>query len=310
MAAKVPVGVQTGNHMLYRRRKFRWQRLLFLAPALLYVLVIFVFPVVYNLTMSFQSYTLQSMVNGDAPWIGWANYSAVFANPAMARTIQNTFLFTIGSVAVQFTFGLLLALFFKRKFPLNQWIRTLLLIPWLLPLIVSATAFRWMFDATNGIVNQMLLDIHLIQHPLGWLLSPSLGLTTIIITNIWVGIPFNLVLLYSGLQDIPDEYYEAGQIDGTTAWSAFWHITLPSLRPVMAIVLMLGLIYTLKVFDIIMVLTGGGPSNSTQILSTWAYSLSFTDMSFGQGAAVGNIMIVISLLFSFVYLRFMKSTHE
>lgn len=308
--AEVDIQFGVGRRARRKTSKFRWRRLLFLAPALIYVIVIFVFPIVYNLLMSFQNYTIQSMVNGDAPFVGFANYIAVLTNSLMGHTIWNTLVFTIASVAIQFGAGLLLAIFFKRRFPLNQLLRTMLLIPWLLPLIVSATAFRWMFDQTNGIINQLLLDLHIIPHPIGWLLSPGMGLTALIITNIWVGIPFNLVLLYSGLQDIPEDYYEAGALDGANGWKAFWHITLPSLRPVIAIVLMLGLIYTLKVFDIVMVLTGGGPANSTQILSTWAYSLSFTDMSFGQGAAVGNIMIVISLCFSFVYLRFMRSTHE
>jgi multiple sugar transport system permease protein len=293
-----------------RKKRLKWGRLLFLIPALVYMLVIFIYPLIYNLTMSFEDYTTTSFITGVAPFIGFKNYAAVLSDVLMKKTVWNTILFTVGSIVFQFSIGMIFALFFKRKFPLSQTIRTLLLIPWLLPLIVSGTTFKWIFDATNGIFNQVLLDLHLIQHPVGWLITPNLALAAVIITNIWVGIPFNMVLLYGGLQDIPNELYEAGALDGANRWQSFWHITIPSLRPVISIVLMLGLIYTLKVFDVIMVLTGGGPANSTQILSTWSYTLSFTNLAFGQGAAVGNIMIIISLAFTAVYLRMSRDQNK
>jgi multiple sugar transport system permease protein len=121
--------------------------------------------------------------------------------------------------------------------------------------------------------------------------------------NIWLGIPFNMTLLYSGLQDIPDDLYEAGAMDGATGWKAFWHITLPNMRAVVSIVLMLGVIYTLKVIDIILGLTQGGPANATQTIATESYQNSFVQFKFGQGAALSNILILISLTFAIVYLR-------
>lgn len=288
-----------------RKKTTRW---LFLLPAMVYLIVIFVYPIIYNVTMSFQNYTVNSFINGTAPFVGFRNYMQVLQDPLMAQTTWNTAIFTVGSIVFQFSIGLLLALFFKRRFPLSRLMRTLLLVPWLLPLIVSGTVFRWIFDATNGVLNQFLIDLGIINHPIAWLVTPHLSLMAVLITNIWVGIPFNMVLLYGGLQDIPDELYEAAHLDGANAWTAFWHITVPSLKQVISIVLMLGLVYTLKVFDIVMVLTGGGPANSSQILSTWSYVLSFTNMSFGEGAAVGNIMIIISLIFAVFYLRTSKDS--
>ena len=289
-------------------RRTQRYRLLFLLPVLIEVILVFVYPLFNNIRMGFQHYTIASFVNGTAPYIGLKNYVEIFSNPLMGKTVLNTLTFTVGSIVFQFAIGLLLALFFKLRFSLSQLMRTLILIPWLLPLIVSATAFRWMFDHTNGIINQFLLNMHLITQPVPWLITPHLALLTVIIANIWIGIPFNMVLLYGGLMSIPDEYYEAASIDGANAVQSFWHITIPALREVILIVLMLGLIYTLKVFDVIRVLTGGGPANSTQILSTWSYSLSFTDLSFGQGAAVGNVLMLITLVFAAIYIRAIRAS--
>ena len=136
-----------------------------------------------------------------------------------------------------------------------------------------------------------------------WLVSPNVALIAVVIVNIWLGIPFNVAILYSGLQDVPTELYEAGSLDGATGWKAFRFITWPSLRPVVTVVLVLGVVYTLKVLDIIIGLTGGGPANATETLAAEAYRRSFVEFSFGTGAAVSNILILVSLVFAFVYLR-------
>jgi multiple sugar transport system permease protein len=301
--------MKTREKSRYRSlRATQRKRLLFLVPVVADVLLVFIYPLINNIRMGFQHYSIASFVNGTAPFVGLKNYIDIFHSPLMGQTVVNTVIFTIGSIAFQFTIGLMFALFFKRRFALSRLMRTLLLVPWLLPLIVSATAFRWMFDHTNGIINQFMLNLHLISKPLPWLIMPHLALLSVIITNIWVGIPFNMVLLYGGLMNIPDEFYEAASIDGASGIQSFWYIPIPVLREVIMIVLMLGLIYTLKVFDIIRVLTGGGPANSTQILSTWSYSLSFTDLSFGQGAAVGNVLMLVTLVFAIIYLRVIRSS--
>jgi multiple sugar transport system permease protein len=160
-----------------------------------------------------------------------------------------------------------------------------------------------MMDSDSGVLNQVLLHLHLIGQPVPWLVSTNMALVAVTLVNIWVGIPFNMVILYGGLQGIPEQLYEAAAIDGANAWQRFTKITWPMLRPVTLVVLTLGLVYTVKVFDVIMIVTQGGPANSSQNLTTYAYDLSFQQLSFGQGAAVGNILILVAVVFAAVYLR-------
>jgi multiple sugar transport system permease protein len=286
-----------------RRGGARWAAFGFLAPAWLYVAVFYVYPLASNVRMGLQDYTVKSFYTGVAPFVGWRNYRLVWQDPAFARTVLNTVLFTAGSLLFQFGIGLALALFFRRRFPLGGVLRSLLLVPWLLPLVVSGTAWRWIMETDSGVLNQSLLQLHLIDHPVPWLASTDLALISVTLVNIWVGIPFNMVILYGGLQAIPEQLYEAAGLDGANAWQRFRRITLPLLRPVTAVVLTLGLIYTLKVFDVIMVLTQGGPADSSQTLTTFSYDLSFQQLAFGRGAAVGNLLIGVAVVFAAVYLR-------
>jgi multiple sugar transport system permease protein len=280
----------------------------FLAPALVYVVVFFGYPLVNNLTMGFQDYTVASFYTGNAPFIGFRNYVAVFDDPVFGKAVVNTVLFTVGSIVCQFAIGLALAVFFNGRFLGSALLRSLLLLPWLLPLVVSGAVWRWMLDADHGVVNTVLRALHLAGGPVPWLTSPHWALTAVILTNIWIGIPFNLVILHGGLRAIPATLYEAAALDGAGAWQRFRSVTWPLLRPVTAVVLMLGLVYTVKVFDVIMVVTRGGPANASQTLTTWSYNLSFQQFLFGQGAAVGNVLIVVTTLFGLLYLRSARGT--
>ena len=286
-----------------RRRGEDLTKILFVLPAAVAMLALFGYPVVKNLLMSLQDYSLRTFFTGQAPWIGLQNYSAVVKDQLFSDAMVNTALFTIGSIAFQFVIGLALALFFRQRFPLGGLLRSLFLLPWLLPLIVSSATWRSILEQDSGILNRSLLGLHLINDPVPWLNSPSVALIAVIGVNIWIGIPFNVTLLYSGLSEIPDELYEAGQLDGATGWRAFRYITWPNLRSVASVVLMLGVVYTIKVLDIILGLTGGGPANATQTLATQSYEKSFVDFKFGQGAALSNILIAISFVFAVFYLR-------
>lgn len=268
-----------------------------------YLLLFFGYPVVKNVVMSFQHYTTRTFFTGEAPWAGLANYTTVVGSAVFSQAVLNTLLFTVGSIAGQFTIGLAIAAYFRRRFPLSNTLRSLLLLPWLIPLIVSSAIWRWILDMDNGALNRVLLGLHLVDAPPGWLTSTSLALTACILVNIWIGIPFNTAILYGGLQDIPEDLYEAASLDGATGWLAFRHITWPMLRPVVNVVLVLGVVYTLKVLDIILGLTDGGPANATQTIATQSYHLSFVEFDFGQGAALSNILILVSLVFALLYLR-------
>jgi multiple sugar transport system permease protein len=270
---------------------------LFVVPAAFAIVVLFGYPVIKNLVMSFQDYGLRTFFTGRADWLGLRNYVTVVNETVFSKALLNTALFTLGSIVGQFVIGMLLALFFRKNFPLNGVLRALFLLPWLLPLIVGSAVWRAILEQDSGIMNVIL------HSPVPWLTSPRVALLSVILVNIWLGIPFNLTLLYSGLQDIPEELYEAGALDGTNGWTAFWHITWPQLRAVVSITLMLGVIYTLKVLDIILGLTQGGPANATQTIALMSYQHSFVQFKFGQGAALSNILILISLVFAVVYLR-------
>jgi multiple sugar transport system permease protein len=281
--------------------------LLFLLPAVAYIVLFFGYPIVENVLMGFEHYTTSTFFTGHAPWAGLANYRALLRSNVFDEAARNTLIFTVGSIAGQFTIGLGLALYFQRNFPLSGFLRSLLLLPWLIPLLAATTIWKWILDADNGVLNRLLADVHLTSshpgaHP-GWLTSPTLALVSVILVNIWIGIPFNATILYGGLRDIPEHLYEAAALDGATDWQAFRYITWPLLRPVVNVVLVLGVVYTLKVIDIILGLTGGGPANATQTIATQSYQLSFVQFDFGQGAAAANVLILISLAFALLYLR-------
>ncbi|GGD26718.1 ABC transporter permease [Microbacterium faecale] len=293
-----PSVISLRRRAIVRDRSVKWA---FLLPAMIFVAIFFGYPIVQNAAMSFQEYTTRTFFTGEAPFIGLQNYIDAFTAPVFPRALMNTFLFTVGSIALQFCIGLGLALFFNRRFPLSIILRSLLLLPWLLPLLVSSTVWRGILDTDSGIFNAALESLGLSAIP--WLTNPDVALLAVILVNVWIGIPFNVVILYSGLQDIPTELYEAASLDGSSRAQTFWWITLPMLRPVVMVVLLLGVIYTVKVLDIVLALTGGGPANATQTLALQAYEASFVNFNFGLGAAFGNVLIVISLIFAAVYLR-------
>lgn len=303
LSEKAPAVIAAGAAPRPRRRRTAWRAVGFVAPVWLYILCFYVYPLATNVKMGFQNYSVASFYTGSAPFVGFANYTAVFHDPQFITIVTNTVLFTIGSLAFQFAIGMALALFFRRIFPLNGVLRALLLVPWLLPLVVSGTVWRWMMNNDSGVVNSVLLHLHLIGQPVPWLVSTNMSLVAVIVVNVWVGIPFNMVILYGGLQALPEQVFEAAALDGANAWQRFTRITLPMLRPVVLVVLTLGLIYTVKVFDVIMILTQGGPADSSQTLTTYAYDLSFNQLLFGQGAAVGNILILVAVVFAGIYLR-------
>ena len=167
----------------------------------------FAYPLIYGVTMSLENYTFASLVHGSGPFDGLANYRTVIHDPVTGTAVINTVIYTTASIALQFSIGLGLAVFFNRRFPLSGFLRSMLLVPWLIPLVASGTIFSLLF-AGNGYVNHVLLTLHIVHHPVYWLDGRISAMAVIIIVSIWAGIPFNAVLLYSGLQDVPAELIE------------------------------------------------------------------------------------------------------
>lgn len=282
-----------------RRRLAGW---LFLTPAIVYLLFAFALPIVYNLMLSFQRTSPATISNFTAPFAGLDNYRHVFHDPTSRAAIVHTLEFTIGSLIGQFVIGFALALLFTLQFPGRTIARSLIIVPWLLPLIVTGVIFRFLFQSEGGAINQLLVAIGLSHHPIQWLNDPHLALWTILIANIWLGVPFFTLLLYSALQDVPVEVKEAATIDGAGPWQRLRLVIVPIILPVIEVTMLLGFVFTVKVFDLVFGLTGGGPANATQLITTWSYNLSFQQFSFGQGAALNNVLLALALICSPLYL--------
>ena len=191
---------------------------------------------------------------------------------------------------------------FTLRFPGRTLGRSLVIVPWLLPLIVTGVIFRFLFQPEGGAVNQAAQNIGLVHHPIHWLNDPHLALWTILVANIWLGVPFFTLLLYSALQDVPVEVKEAAIIDGAGPWQRLRLVIVPIILPVIEVTLLLGFVFTVKVFDLVIGLTGGGPANATQLITTWSYNLSFQVFSFGEGAALNNVLLVLALICAPLYL--------
>lgn len=281
----------------------RWAALAFAAPLLVYLVVFYAYPLVRNVDLSLHDYTIRAFVQGDPEFVGLANFREVFQSATFPMALRNTSIFVLVSLIFQYTIGLALAIFFQSSFRLSSVLRGMFLIPWLLPLIVSASTWSWMLNSSNGIVNSALQAFGIGQ--INWLTDPQMAIWSVTIANIWLGIPFNLVILHSGLQNIPGEVYEAASLDGANVWQRFWQITFPLLRPVSAITLLLGFIYTLKVVDVVWVMTTGGPANASTTLAVWSYREAFGtgQPDFSPAATVGNILILIALGIGLIYIQ-------
>ncbi len=277
-------------------------RYLFIAPALAYITLTMIYPVFSNLRMSFYDVNVSTFLANNAPFIGLGNYTKVIGDPAFQHALSLSLLFTGGSLLFQFAIGFALALFFNRPFPGNGLLRALLLLGWMLPTVVSGSIFRWMLDGSFGIINFALQGLGLLHGTRFWLTDPNTALLGTIIANIWVGIPFNMVLLLPGLQSISPSLYEAASIDGASSWQGFRYVTLPMMRPVALSVLLLGIIYTFKVFDIVYIMTGGGPVDATTVLPIYVYNLAFSFFRFGEGAATAILLLLALTVVAIGYL--------
>ncbi|MCA1983526.1 MAG: carbohydrate ABC transporter permease [Nocardioides sp.] len=302
-AARRPA--RTGDATARRRRLMRPGVLAgigFVSPLVAYMALFYAYPLYENVSMSLHRFTRATYVTGEAPWAGSAIYREVIASPQFWPTVSHTATFVVVSLVFQYSIGLALAVFFQRHFPLSGVLRGLFLVPWLLPIIVSGTTWQWMMDADSGVINR-LIGVFGVD-PVWWL-NTDHSLWAVIIANIWLGVPFNLVILYSGLQNISPDLYEAAAIDGAGPWRQFWSITFPLLKPVSAITLLLGFVYTLKVVDIIWIMTRG--TGASQTLATWAYSMAFGKgasavIKYSEASVVGSILLLIALCMGFVYL--------
>lgn len=280
----------------------------FILPGVIYLLIVVGYPLIYNLVLSFRDVNVKNLSTGTSQFIGLKNYIELFQNPTFLLVFRNTIIFTIACLVFQFTIGFAFALFFSRKFTLAGPVRGLILIGYMMPMSVTGMIGQNIF-ANNGLINDLLSRIGVIGPE--WLVDTGVALIAVIIMNCWVGIPFNMLLLISGLTGISQDVYESSSLDGANKFQQFMHITLPLMRSSIMAVLMLGFVYTFRAFDLMYIMTSGGPLNATDVLGTYAYMLSFTQFDFSKGSAVAMILFACLFVVGIFYLRLtMKEEKE
>ena len=282
----------------------------FILPGFIYMIVVLGYPLVYNVILSFENVNVKTFASKAYTFIGFQNYVDLFHNATFLLVLKNTFVFTFYCLLFQFSIGFIMALFFSKKFTLAGPIRGMILVAYMMPMSVTALLGKNMFDKSSGVVNDLLMKTHIISAPVDWLLQPNTAMAAVIAMNCWVGIPFNMLLLTSGLTNISNDVLEAAEVDGANHWQRFWKVTFPLLKPAIMAVLMLGFIYTFKAFDLMFIMTSGGPLNSTDVLGTYAYDLSFKQYEFSKGSATAMVLFLILLVIGFFYLRMVATEDD
>ena len=276
--------------------------------ALGYLVLFSGFPLVYNLVMSFQEVDLFSLGSFDRPYVGLDNYVDVLSRPEAWGIFLNTVKFVGISVAAQLSIGFALAMFFQQNFPGSTWLRGLFLAGWIMPALVVGAVWSWILAGDFGVLNHVLLSLGLTGERIFWLSDPNVALYSVILANIWLGVPFNMILLSVGLAGIPEDIYEAAEMDGANAIQRFFTITLPMMRAQLGAVISLGVIFTLQQFDLFAALTQGGPSNESNVFQYWSWQLSFQYYEIGVGSVISVLMILFVIFVAAVYVR--STRHE
>lgn len=288
-------------------KKRRWEAYGFILPAFFYMLLILGYPLLYNVILSFKNVDVKNLTKGGAVFVGFQNYIELFQNKTFLLVIQNTFVFTIACLVFQFTLGFAFALFFSQKFRFSGPIRGMILVSYMMPMAVTGLLGKNLFS-NMGLINNLLGKIGIAGPE--WLVNTSTAMISVITMNCWVGIPFNMLLLISGLTSISPEVYESASIDGANWGQRFLYITLPLMRGSMMAVLMLGFIYTFRAFDLMYIMTAGGPLNATDVLGTYSYMLSFTQFQFSKGSAVAMVLFVCLFIVGLFYLKLLSKEDE
>lgn len=285
----------------FKRKKLAFYA--FVLPAAIFMIAMIIYPIFYNIYMGFKDVDLMNFATGDSKFVGLKIYKDIFNEKVTFTAIKNTLVYTILCLLFQFPIGFAMALFFSKKFRIAGFLRGINVVAWMVPMVAVAGVFKYMFNSDVGIVNKILMDLHFISKPVEWLAHGGTSMTAIVVANTWKGVPFNMILLATALTTLPEDIYESASIDGASKWQSFLYITVPLLKPAIISVLTLGFIYTFKVFDLVYVMTGGGPGTSTEMLSTLAYRYSFAEYNFSKGAAVANILFVILMLIGLIYIK-------
>jgi multiple sugar transport system permease protein len=260
---------------------------LFVAPLVVLVLALVAYPLGSAVYVSLT----EKYVGYPARFVGWKNYAELSRDPVFHKVVWNSALFTIVSVAVKLLIGLVMALALQRALAARRLVRGILLLPWVVPTVITALAWHWMFDALHGFINVTLQSLGLMGAPIPWLGQPTTAMLAVITVNIWRGFPFFGVSLLAGLQAVPRDLYEAAAVDGASPLQRFRHVTLPGLRPVILVTTLISTIFTLNDFNIVYVMTRGGPGIATHVLATYTYEVGFQALRWGKAVAVSMYLM-------------------
>lgn len=265
---------------------------LLLAPVVIYILCILVWPLGYGIWISFTKKTI-----GLAPrFNGIKNYIALFQKKDFLRTVQNTFLYTFATVSLKTVLGVIMALVLNAKIRFRSLARGFLLIPWAIPTVVTVLTWKWMYSDVGGVLNALFMKLGLTSEKIAWLSTANMAFLSVVIVNVWRGTPFIGISVLSGLQSVPLDMYEAAELDGINKWQGFWYITLPSIKDVLMLSILVTTIWTFSDFEIIWLMTKGGPVNATQLVSTYSYQLGVIQMNSGQSMAASVLFMPLMIL--------------
>lgn len=270
---------------------------LFLLPALLVLGGVTLFPMIYVLYLSLHR---RLLIFGISRFVGFENYGFLWRDQRFWNAFGNTVYFTAASVALELLLGLGTAVLLHRSFRGKGLMRTIILIPWAIPTVVSAKMWEWLYNPDFGLFN------YLLGEKMNWLGSPFLALNAAVFMDIWKTTPFVVLLLMAGLQTIPKDLFQAARVDGASPWTIFRKVTLPLLKPVILIVLIFRTLDAFRVFDAIYVLTGGGPANTTETLSIYAYKILFQTLQFGYGSAIAMTVFLCVGLMTIFYVKLLR----
>lgn len=284
-----------------QERRLAWMLVL---PSILLIFGLTIYPVVYSFWLSLNHVSLLNPVRSFA---GLSNYAEVLASEAFWSALGRTFYYVFFSLAIQTVIGLLFALALNQPFFGRGFVRALILIPWAIPNIVNGVMWEWILNSNYGALNGLLMQMGILDEPVQWLSKPWLALHMVILADTWKVIPLYVILFLAGLQTIPKDIYEAARIDGAGAGRSFFHITLPLLKPILLVILVLRTMQCFGVFDIVYIMTKGGPADGTMVISFFTYFQTFGKLNFGMGSAISFLVAFIVLAISMVYIRLLKT---
>jgi multiple sugar transport system permease protein len=288
-----------------RRESAARLSLLMNAPSAVCLLGILAYPVLYAGYLAFHEVSIRQLRTGEFPFAGLANFTRLYGDEVFWLSLRHTAIFVSVSVVLEVLIALGIALVVnEERVWLSRMTRVLLLVPWAVPPIVNGLLWSFMFNAQYGYLNRALYRLGLIEHYVNWLGDSRLALGAVIVAYVWRTTPFNILLYHAALQGIPGEYYEAAEVDGSAGWQRFWNITLPLLRPIIAVTLILRTTFAFMVFDEILAITQGGPGNDTWVAAWYSYRVSFQPpFNVGLGAASAYVLALILVVVAVGYVR-------